>query len=232
MFFTANQPRFMGGEIFCWNRYAIVSDVIHLPDAQYSQVDQHSKTFLLNLSGQRQPIVFPVKSRKLRALNDVLLYDPAYTLKKARGTFQALYGRFDAYKKLEPEFMLLLQTTLIEGMSLATFNLAMFRWIKKTLGLTFREHLSTDLGARPEDPSAWLVQMGAAIDCKDYLSGGSGKDYLNEDLFRRAGIRIQYQNWKMRPYLRGTVMQYDAHVTVLDPLFVGGPELVHELVGL
>lgn len=56
-----------------------------------------------------------------------------------------------------------------------------------------------------------LIQMNA--DC--YLSGPNARCYLDEDLFRQSGIRLEYKSYDYAPYpqLHG---EFEGAVTVLD----------------
>jgi hypothetical protein len=64
-----------------------------------------------------------------------------------------------------------------------------------------------------------LKQAGA----NSYLSGPSADSYLDKDVFRNAGIRLEYKTYDYSPYpqLWG---QFEGAVTVLDLIANCGPD--------
>ena len=65
-----------------------------------------------------------------------------------------------------------------------------------------------------------------------YLSGPSAQDYIEPELFERAGITLQYVDYSgydEYPQLYGT---FDHAVTVLDLLFNVGPDATRYLKDL
>lgn len=68
-------------------------------------------------------------------------------------------------------------------------------------------------GSKTERLINLLRQCGATT----YLSGPAGKNYLDENLFKEAGIELEYKTYDYPPYnqLHGT---FDPYVTVLDKI--------------
>lgn len=232
--YTANQPLCLGGQIYMWNRYWHVGHMVHMVDAQYMINGSHGKTDLLTPDGDRQRLIFPLKNRYMKTIGEIELNLPLKSLKKTISTFDVLYNRFEAYKELKSSFHGVLRESLVEGRRLGDFNLKMFDWIVSVLKLSLQQHVSKDLiGEHPVDPSVWIAAMGCATSCKLYLGGGTAqKAYLQENDFAVHGMTFVPQNFVMAPYRRGSLVASDATVSILDPLFVGGPELVRELISV
>lgn len=63
-------------------------------------------------------------------------------------------------------------------------------------------------------------QLGA----ERYLSGPSASSYLDEDLFRRAGVRIEYANYEGYPEYPQLYPPFESRVSVIDLLLNVGPD--------
>jgi hypothetical protein len=80
---------------------------------------------------------------------------------------------------------------------------------------------SSELGVTDDDPTERLVCICAHLGADRYLSGPSAKDYLDESRFARAGIELEYMEYRYPSY-----EQIDEHfepgVSVIDLLFMKG----------
>jgi hypothetical protein len=68
-----------------------------------------------------------------------------------------------------------------------------------------------------------LVQMLVELGATHYLSGPSAKDYIEEEKFLQAGIKLEYMvyNYPEYPQLHPP---YDPQVSILDLIFMTGPQ--------
>jgi hypothetical protein len=90
------------------------------------------------------------------------------------------------------------------------------------LNITTPTLISTDLhvaGTKTERLINILTKLGAT----SYLSGPAAAAYLNLEMFKQAGIRLEYKSYAYEPYpqLYGP---FDGNVSVLDILFNMGEE--------
>jgi hypothetical protein len=67
-----------------------------------------------------------------------------------------------------------------------------------------------------------LTQTGAT----NYISGPSAKDYLEEEKLLSVGINVEYMSYHYPEYPQ-LYPPFDAQVTVLDLMFMVGPEALH-----
>jgi hypothetical protein len=63
-----------------------------------------------------------------------------------------------------------------------------------------------------------LLSVCQQLGADTYLSGPSAASYLDEDLFRRAGIRIQYADYSNYPEYPQLYPPYESHVSIVDLL--------------
>jgi hypothetical protein len=69
-----------------------------------------------------------------------------------------------------------------------------------------------------------LVALCRAAGATTYLSGPTARAYLDESLFRAAGIELEYMNYGGYREYPQVHPPFDHHVTVLDLLFNVGPD--------
>ncbi len=80
---------------------------------------------------------------------------------------------------------------------LVGLNARLNRLLFDTLGITTEEHFQSHLGAgRYEATSNGLADMVAELGGTVWLSGSSGRNYLDEEPFEERGIEVRYFDWQ------------------------------------
>ncbi len=69
-----------------------------------------------------------------------------------------------------------------------------------------------------------LVNACKAIGADTYVSGRGGRDYMDEKLFERNGIKLVYQSYCPVPYRQRFSAEFVPDLSVIDLLFNMGPE--------
>lgn len=82
---------------------------------------------------------------------------------------------------------------------LSRFNLRLVGQVANWLGLRRRFFLASELGIQATG-SHLLLRLVQAVRGGVYLSGPSGKDYLDLDLFARAGIEVRFHSFQHPTY--------------------------------
>jgi len=72
--------------------------------------------------------------------------------------------------------------------------------------------------------SELVLELCKSVGADTYLSGILGKQYLDEASFRRAGIRVLYQDYKHPTYPQYRAAGFEPHLSAIDLLFNCGPE--------
>jgi hypothetical protein len=70
-----------------------------------------------------------------------------------------------------------------------------------------------------------LVQILAELGATHYLSGPSARDYIEPDQFTAAGIALEYIKYDYPEYPQ-LYPPYDGQVSILDLLFMTGPDAI------
>jgi hypothetical protein len=68
-----------------------------------------------------------------------------------------------------------------------------------------------------------LVHLLKKLGATHYISGPSARDYLDEDALKREGITLEYMEYRYPEYSQ-LHPPFDGQVSVLDLLFMKGPE--------
>lgn len=110
---------------------------------------------------------------------------------------------------------------------LADFNEAVIRWIIAAFGLDRPFARASTLGVAGKR-SALLRDICVATGAGTYLSGVSGRDYLDESLFAAAGIAVRYQDFR-HPVYRQRYAPFVANMSSIDLLLNAGPDALRVL---
>lgn len=111
-----------------------------------------------------------------------------------------------------------------EWMSLLDLNMECLQKLCEALGLKREIRLASEFDTSG-DSIERLVQICRAVDADVFYEGGAGRDYIDDARFERAGIRIEYQDYRHPVYsqLHGDFLPY---LSVVDLLMnCGGQSL-------
>ena len=79
-------------------------------------------------------------------------------------------------------------------------------------------YYSSKLNITSIDPTQKLIDMIKKVNASIYLSGVSGKKYLNLDLFKKNNIQIIFQNFK-HPIYNTNSNKFKKYLSVIDYMF-------------
>ncbi len=106
---------------------------------------------------------------------------------------------------------------------LADFTIALTIALAKELGIDQTRFVRSSglgaTGAKTDRLVCILNKLGAT----HYISGPSARDYMEEDKLRAAGISLEYMVYEYPEYEQ-LYPPFDPYVSVLDLLFMTGPE--------
>lgn len=191
-------------------------------DVQYDRGGWRNRNRIKTPDGSRW-LTIPVHSRGYQVDNipicEIRLAGPPAGLDHWR-RIEAFYRRaphFERYESLVRSFY------DRDDEYLADFTIATTIELAGELGIgdtRFLRSSTFDIsGSRNERLMRLLQEVGAT----HYISGPSAKSYLDEDLFRRNGIVLEYMEYKYPEYPQ-LHPPYDEFVSILDLLFNTGPD--------
>ncbi len=138
---------------------------------------------------------------------------------KIRRSLSLHYGRAPHFAALQRPLFEILDRPWER---LADLNIAVIAWLSEALGIRRRMVRSSEVGAVGAK-SELLLDICRRIGASEYISGISGRTYLDESLFTGAGIVVQYQEFH-HPVYRQCYEPFVPCMSALDLLFTHGPE--------
>ena len=213
-----------------WKGYFdIIHDVdlfIFYDDVQFTKNDWRNRNRIKTPAGAAW-ITVPVGQDIGRRVCDVTLPDPRWA-KTHWKTLSQNYSRarhFARYRKFfESVYLGRTWSTLSE------LNRHLIEAISRELGIgaRFEDSRSYALEGQASDR---LLQLLDAVGTKSYVSGPAARDYLDEEAFGRAGIRVAYKSYEGYPEYPQLHPPFDHRVSIVDLLFNLGPEAPHYIWG-
>ena len=110
---------------------------------------------------------------------------------------------------------------------LIDLNLAAFSAMNEALGLVREIKFSSELGCEGASVER-LIALCHTLGATRFYEGSAGRDYIDDSLFRSAGIEIEYQDYPhpTYPQLHG---DFVSHLSIIDLLFNCGPKSMEVL---
>jgi len=141
-------------------------------------------------------------------------------------TLQQVYGKapyFDLYAPLLEDFY------SREPVYLSEFNSDLTIALCEKLGISGTKFVrSSSLNASGTKTDR-LIQILTPLGVDEYLTGPSAQSYIEEDKFEAAGIRLSYMVYKYPEYQQ-LYPPYDPNVSILDLMFMTGPDALCYIV--
>ena len=112
---------------------------------------------------------------------------------------------------------------------LIDLDLELIRWLSKELDIKTPIVLSSDLGI-PGSSVQRLVDIIHTLDGNHFYEGSSGRNYIDMEFFKNAGISIIFQDYQ-HPNYQQLYKDFISHLSVIDLLFNCGSESLSILAG-
>jgi hypothetical protein len=207
-----------------WKGYfdliGLVDEFVLLDDAQYTTRDWRNRNLIKTPRGVKWLTIPVRKGPRERRIDEVVVADPAWG-SRHWSSLRASYARapyFQLYRpQLEPLYLRQTESRL------SRINRAFLETVCELLGIRTPIRWSTDYephGARTER----LVDLCRQAGASRYLTVPNTRAYLDEGLFERAGIAVDWMDYAGYPEYQQLHGPFEEHVTVLDLLFNAGPE--------
>jgi len=225
MIVTINQPRYLPW-LGYFHRIAVSDLFIYLDSVQYARSDWENRNRIKTGQGPKW-LTVPVKAEHGTMIPEVTIdNDQPWQTKHWKTIFQS-YSKAPFF----PRYEAALSSIYRDGTwsRLIDLNLESTQTLCGLLGLNqARFARASEIGARGKG-SELILNLCTAVGAKVYLSGSQGRNYLDEDGFRRAGIRVVYQDYvhPQYPQLFGDFVPFMA---VPDLLFNCGPRSLEILL--
>lgn len=114
---------------------------------------------------------------------------------------------------------------------LADFTIDLTIALARELGIHHTRFMrSSELTGITGEKTDRLIQILQAVGATHYLSGPSARSYIEPEKFDQAGISLEYMEYRYPEYPQ-LYPPYDPFVSILDLLFMTGPNALSYITG-
>ena len=106
---------------------------------------------------------------------------------------------------------------------ISELNIFMIEHIRTALNLADKPTALASDFKLSDDPTGRLIDICRALGADTYLAGAGGHDYMDLELFKKAGIKVIFQEYKHPEYAQGG-KTFVPYLSALDLLFHCGPQ--------
>jgi hypothetical protein len=104
---------------------------------------------------------------------------------------------------------------------LVDLDIELINWVVKELGIQKKILYSHDLQLDRTRSTIRLISICKQLNADTYLSGTRGRNYIQEDIFQKEGIKLEYHDYEHPVYTQ----QFDGfipYMSIIDLLFNHG----------
>ncbi|MEA3490189.1 MAG: WbqC family protein [Candidatus Omnitrophota bacterium] len=187
-----------------------------LDDVQFKKNEWQNRNKIRN-ADRWQWLTVPVLYEFGQKLNEVRINSRENWRDKHRKGLELNYSRagyFDGY------FPFFREVFGREWELLADINIHCIEYLKEALGIKTELLKSSSLDIRT-DKTQRLVDICKKLGADTYLSGAGGADYLDLEMFRKNGIKLEFQEYS-HPEYRQMFEGFEPYMAVVDLLFCQG----------
>jgi WbqC-like protein len=207
-------------------------EVVLLDSVQYTRRDWRNRNRIKTSQGlQWLSIPVEVKGRYSQPIDETRIADTRWCRNHIRA-IETAYRNAAHYQDVAPWLFRLLESVADEPL-LARVNERTIRAICDRLAIATAIRRCTDLVAREQlaamGATERLVAIANVVGADSYLTGPAARDYLDVDLFRAAGIEVQWMSYEAHapyPQLWGG---FEPRVSIVDLLLNTGREAIRYL---
>lgn len=207
-----------------WKGYfdliGLVDEFILFDDMQYTRRDWRNRNLIKTADGLKWlTIPVEVKGKYFQKIRDTRISEKNWN-KKHWASIQASYSRAPFFKDYRSFFeQLYLECTC---QYLSDVNRMFLERICGLIGIQTRITMSMDYGI-VEGKTERLVDLCVKSRSSSYLSGPSAKDYIDESLFEKQHIDLNFINYSGYPHYRQLFPPFEHGVSIIDLIFNEGP---------
>ena len=206
-----------------------VFDLIHrvdvfvfYDDVQYTKKDWRNRNIIPTKNGDvwlSVPVV--TKGKRDQRICDVEINKAEKWQDKHYRTLATTYAKapyFDQYKYLLDDFYKDHEWDMLSDM-----DIYMTKKIAGILGIDVEYVNASDYGFEGDKNGEKVLMLCKELGCDYFLNGPASKEFMDEDLFKEAGVELDYMSYEYPEY-KQLVRPFNHNVSVLDLLFNTGDE--------
>lgn len=198
----------------------MVDEFVLYDDVQYTRRDWRNRNKIKTPSGLIWlTIPVEVKGKYFQKINETRISEKDWAKKHWR-TISLNYAKaryFREYKEIFEELYL-----SCDEEYLSLINYRFITAINQVLGITTKIRWSSEFTLL-DGKNERLI--GICKECKAnvYLSGPAAKDYIDESLFEKEGIKVEWMDYSGYPEYNQLYPPFEHGVSIIDLIFNEGP---------
>lgn len=211
-----------------WKGYfdliAKVDEFILYDDMQYTRRDWRNRNKIKTPNGLVWLTVpVEVKGKYLQKINETVISDPNWA-KDHWVRIKQNYGKSKFFKNYKEIFENCYLNSHENYLSIVNYNL--IKLINEILGIHTKISWSSDYHLA-DGKTERLLSLVEQSKGTEYISGPSAKDYIVEELFTNAGIKLTWMDYSNYPEYEQLYGDFAHNVSILDLLFNEGENAKH-----
>lgn len=219
MIVSVHQPQYLPW-IGYFHKIAHSDVFVFLDNVQYKKREFQNRNKIRAKEGSLW-LTVPVitKEKYTQKINDVLIDKTSHWQKKHWQSIEMCYSKAKYFKEHYDFFK---DTYEKDWDKLIDINMHVIKYILNCLEINIPVYLETDLNIEGEKTTR-IINICKKLNASTYLSGVGAKDYLIEEEFVKAGIKLIYQEFKHPEYTQ-VYPGFESHLSFIDLLFNCGKE--------
>ncbi|WP_406661227.1 WbqC family protein [Methanolobus sp. ZRKC3] len=203
-----------------FNKIKNVDVFVFLDDVQYSNQYYYNRNRIKTSTGEHM-LTVPIKKHFGQNLNEVLIENNILWQKKHMKAFIANYNKSEYFKDYKDFFDHVYAT---KWERLHDLNMYTMTYILEQLGIKTPFYFSSDiLKGKSVSGTERLAEICKKLKADVYLSGTSGREYLDLKYFHENNIKVEYQNYEQIEY-KQLYGNFIPNLSIVDLLFNLGEE--------
>lgn len=185
-------------------------------DAQYSKGYYYNRNQIKTSNGVLM-LTVPLIAKHEKKLNEVLIDNSSQWQKKHFNFIKMYYKRADYFEEYIGFFEEIFNT---HWRTLHELNLKTLFYLMDELDIDVPIYFTSSLLKNyvSTDPTKHIIDICNELGADKYLSGISGKDYINSELFKENNISLEYQKYLPKEY-KQLWGDFIPNLSVIDLLF-------------
>lgn len=214
MILSVHQPQYIPW-IGYFDKIAKSDSFVFLDQVQYKPREFQNRNKIRNPAGAiwlSVPVISKGKGRQ--AIDNVKVDNELPWQRKHLESFKSCYGKaafFDEHREF------LNQAYAQKWESLVSLNIFIIDYILKQLAIGLPIYRESELGIHSTSTDR-IIEICRRLKADTYLSGIGGKEYLDEEKFPQAGIKLIYQDFRHPVYRQQFMKNADDFIPCLSIL--------------
>jgi len=201
---------------------------IHLDTVQFRRNEFQNRNRIKAMNGWNWLTVPVEYTDHKQLIKDVMVNNSIRWQNKHKKSIMDSYENSENYQDI---------ITVIEWIftshwqSLSTLNIDIVNCFKELMGITTEEVCASDLSVDTKQPDNRIIELIKEVGGDTYLSGPGGKNYMDLEAYKAAGIKVVFSTFN-HPVYKQLFGEFQPHMSILDLLFNHGGDSLNVIRGI